>query len=34
MLVIMSFLLEGFPLPLGTLDGIHDFIVTLPEPSI
>ena len=25
---------EGFPLPLGAWDGLHYFIVALPEPSI
>ena len=28
------FRLERFPLPLGVLDGLHVFIVALPEPSI
>ena len=32
--VIMWFLLERFPLPLGAWDGLHYFIVALPEPSI
>ena len=26
--------LERFPLPLGAWDGLHYFIVALPEPSI
>ena len=30
----MWFLLERFPLPLGTWDGLRYFIVALPEPSI
>ena len=25
---------ERFPLPLGAWDGLHYFIVVLPEPSI
>ena len=33
-LVIMWFLLERFPLPLGAFDGLRYFIVALPEPSI
>ena len=32
--VIMWFLLERFPLPLGTWDGLHCFIVALTGPSI
>ena len=32
--VIMWFLLERFPLPLGAWDGLWYFIVALPEPSI
>ena len=34
LLVIMWFLLERFPLPLGALDGLRYFIVALPDPSI
>ena len=34
LLVIMWFLLERFPLPLGAWDGLRYFIVALPEPSI
>ena len=34
LLVIMWFLLERFPLPLGAWDGLCHFIVTLPKPSI
>ena len=33
-LLIMWFMLEWFPLPLGGWDGLHYFIVALPEPSI
>ena len=32
--LIMWFLLERFPLPLGAWDGLRYFIVALPEPSI
>ena len=32
--VIMWFLLERFPLPLGAWDGLRYFIVALPEPAI
>ena len=34
LLVIMWFLLERFPLPLGAWDGLRYFIVALPEPSM
>ena len=34
LLVIMWFLLERFPLPLGDWDGLRYFIVALPEHSI
>ena len=34
LLVIMWFLLEKFPFPLGAWDGLRYFIVALPEPSI
>ena len=34
LLVIMWFLLEKFPLPLGAWDGLRYFIVALPKPSI
>ena len=34
LLVILWFLLERFPLPLGALDRLRYFIVALPEPSI
>ena len=34
LLVIMWFLLERFPLPLGAWGGLRYFIVALPEPSI
>ena len=30
----MCFCSEGFPLPLGALDGLRYFIVALPKPSI
>ena len=29
-----GFCSQRFPLPLGPLDRLRDFIVTLPEPSI
>ena len=31
---VCGFCLERFPLPLGAWDGLHYFIVALPEPSI
>ena len=31
---VCGFCLERFPLPLGAWDGIHYFIMALPEPSI
>ena len=34
LLAIKWFLLEWFPLPLGVLDGLRYFNVTLPAPSI
>ena len=34
LLVIMWFMLERFPQPLGSCDGLRYFIVALPEPSI
>ena len=34
LLVIMWFLFERFPLPLGAWDRLRYFIVALPEPSI
>ena len=33
-LIVIMWFPFGFPLPLGTLDGLRHFIVTLPEPSI
>ena len=33
-LLLCGFSLERFPLPMGASDGLHYFIVTLPEPSI
>ena len=33
-LQLCGFCLERFPLPLGAWDGLHYFIVALPEPSI
>ena len=33
-IIILWFLLESFPLPLGAWDGLRYFIVALPEPSI
>ena len=33
-LLLCGFCLERFPLPLGARDGLHYFIVALPEPSI
>ena len=30
----MALILTKFPLPLGAWDGLHYFIVALPEPSI
>ena len=30
----VGFCLERLPLPLGAWDGLRDFIVALPEPSI
>ena len=33
-LLLCGFCLERFPLPLGAWDGLHYFIVALPEPSI
>ena len=32
--LLCGFCLERFPLPLGAWDGLHYFIVALPEPSI
>ena len=31
LLWLCSFCLEGFPLPLGTLDGLRSFVVALPH---
>ena len=33
-LLLFSFCLERFLLPLGAWDGLRYFIVALPEPSI
>ena len=33
-LYLCGFCLERFSLPLGAWDGLHYFIVALPEPSI
>ena len=33
-LLLFTFCLERFPLPLGAWDGLCYFIVALPEPSI
>ena len=33
-LLLCGFCLERFPLPLVAWDGLHYFIVALPEPSI
>ena len=33
-LLLCAFCLERFPLPLGALDVLRYFIVTLPGPSI
>ena len=33
-LLLCGFCLERFPPPLGAWDGLRNFIVALPEPSI